>query len=48
MSTGDEGSPHYSVGDTIIGLHEASLTFTNAFWYPLPGSLLEDFYVSYS
>ena len=36
--------PHSSVEDAIMRLHEASLTFTNAFWSPLIGGLLEDFY----
>ena len=43
MRPGDGSSPHSSVGDTIMRLHEASLTFTSAFWSPPPGGLLDDF-----
>ena len=40
---GDSSSPHSSVGDPTTRLHKAFLTFTNAFWYPPPGGLLEYF-----
>ena len=43
MSTRDGGSPHSQVGDPTTRLHEASLTFTNTFWYPPPWGSLEDF-----
>ena len=43
MSPGDGGSTHSSVGDPIMRLHEASLIFTNDFWSPPPGGLLEYF-----
>ena len=38
MSPGYDGSPHSSVGDPIMRLHEASLTSTNAFWFPPLGA----------
>ena len=44
MRPGYGSSPHYSVGAPIMRLYKASLTFTNAYWYPLPGSSLEYFY----
>ena len=43
MRPWDVSSPHSSVGDPIIRLHEESLTLTNDFWSPPPGGLLEDF-----
>ena len=43
MIPGDGGSPHSLVGDPTMRLYEASLAFTNAFWYPPPGGLLEYF-----
>ena len=43
MSPGDGGSPHSSLGDPIMRLHKAYFTFTNTFWYPLPGGLLAYF-----
>ena len=43
MRPGDVSSPHFLVGAPIMRLHEASFTFTNDFWSPTPGGLLEDF-----
>ena len=43
MRPGDGGSPHYLVGAPIMRLHKASLIFTNAFWSPPLGGLLEYF-----
>ena len=43
ISPGDCGSPHSSVGATIVRLYKSSLMFTNSFWYHPPGWLLEDF-----
>ena len=43
MRLGDGVLPHSLVGSPIMKQHKASLTFTNAFWYPPPGELLEDF-----
>ena len=42
MSPGDGGSPHSSVRDPVMKLHEASLTSTNDFCSPPTGGLLED------
>ena len=44
MRSGDVSLPHSSVGSPIMRLQEAPLKFTNAFWYPPPRGLLEDFY----
>ena len=43
ISPVDGGSPDSLVEVSIIRLHKASLMFTNAFWYPPPGVLLEDY-----
>ena len=43
MRSVDGSSPHSSVGDPIMRLHDASLTFASAFWSPPPGGLLDYF-----
>ena len=43
MRPGDGSSPHSSVGDPIMRLQEASLTFTSAFWSPPPGGFVGRF-----
>ena len=41
MRPGVGSSPHSLVGYPIMRLHEESLTFTNDFWSPPPGVMLE-------
>ena len=43
MRPRDGSSLHPSVGDPIMRLHKAYLTFTSAFWSPPPGGVVERF-----
>ena len=45
MSPGDGGSPHSLVGDPIMGLHEASLIFTNTFFLSSTSGLVGIFFL---
>ena len=45
MRLGDGSLLHYLVGYPIMRLHQSFLTFTNYFWSPPPGGLLDYFYL---